>query len=277
MPQSVDSVTIFDVPSINVAPSVDGGDRRTRKRAARRDALLTLAADLVERLGPAGLTMAALAEAADYAPASLYTYFPSRSALLAALQLHALEVLSRLADDQLAQWDEALATLPRVDDVTAGLARLLAFAGLFLTAPDHHPREFRLQQRLLVTPGVADARDVAGVVPAAMAVLDVPRRLIAAAVAAGALHQHEPVTDPLDEPLDGDLVRTLAWIVAMNGALLVDEISTGLATTGARLGEELTDSLLRGWGAPVEALAAARAVAQKLPAPPRAVCVPRRD
>ena len=70
-------------------PSAVGGpttDRRSRKRLARRHHLLDLAADLVDAHGVAGLTMAALAEAADYAPASLYTYFPSRSALVAALQ-----------------------------------------------------------------------------------------------------------------------------------------------------------------------------------------------
>lgn len=82
-----------------------------------------------------------------------------------------------------------------------------------------------------------------------MAVLQAPQRLIDRAVAAGALRPHEPVADPLDQPLDGSLVRTLAWIVALNGALLVDEIATGLPTTGFCLGEEITDSRLRGWGA----------------------------
>ncbi len=248
------------------------GDRRTRKRAARRDALLALAADLVEDLGPDGLTMAALAEAADYAPASLYTYFPSRSALLAALQQQALGVLGQVAADSLAEWDATIAArvapTRAVDDATAALARLLAFSRLFLSASEHHPREFRLQQRLLVTPGVADTADAASVVPAAMAVLDVPRRLLAAAVDSGALQAHETVADPLDEPIDGALLRTFAWVVALNGALLVDGLVTGLPTTGALLGEEITDALLRGWGAEPDVLAAARTLAADLPTPP---------
>ncbi|MCB1261150.1 MAG: TetR family transcriptional regulator, partial [Acidimicrobiales bacterium] len=62
------------MPSEIVDPSID---RRSRKRAARREHLLGLAAQIVERDGVEGLTMAALAEAADYAPASLYTYFSS--------------------------------------------------------------------------------------------------------------------------------------------------------------------------------------------------------
>lgn len=224
-----------------------------------------MAADIVEGVGPDGLTMAALAEAADYAPASLYTYFPSRSALLAAVQQQALGVLGRVADEHTAAWDEAFDGERGVDAIDAALARLLAFSGLFLSAPEHHAREFRLQQRLLVTPGVEETADAVSVVPAAMAVLEAPRRLIDRAVAVGALAAHEPVADPLDEPLDGSLVRTLAWIVALNGALLVDEIAAGLPTTGVRLGEEITDALLRGWGAPTERLGAGRALAASLP------------
>ncbi|QYG91426.1 TetR family transcriptional regulator [Iamia sp. SCSIO 61187] len=257
------------MPSENVAASSTpalAGDRRTRKRAARRNALLALAADLVEERGPDGLTMAALAEAADHAPSSLYTYFPSRSALLSALQQQALEVLGAVADDALASWDAAL-TEAGADAAPAALARLLAFSRLFLSAPDHHPREFRLQQRLLVTEGVADAADAATVVPAAMAVLDVPRRLLAAAVDQGALRPHQPVADPLDEPLDGALVRTFAWVVALNGALLVDGLATGIPTTGARLGEEITDALLRGWGADPATLATARTLDAGLAGP----------
>lgn len=250
------------MPSENVEPST--GDRRTRKREARRQTLLDLAADLVEEMGPDGLTMAALADAADYAPASLYTYFPSRSALLASLQQEALRVLGDVAVGAVAGWDAELADL---DAPTAALVRLVAFSRLFLSAPDHHPREFRLQQRLLVTEGVEDTADAAAVVPHAMAVLDTPRRLLAAAVEAGALSAHDPVADPLDQPLDGALVRTLAWLVALNGALLVDGLGVGMPTTGALLGREITATLLRGWGADPDAVATATTRAARLPLP----------
>ena len=81
-------------------------------------------------------------------------------------------------------------------------------------APVRHRREFRLQQQLLVTPGAEEAADAGSVVPAAMAVLDLPRRLLASATAAGALDEPSPVLDPLGNPLDGTLGRTFAWIVA---------------------------------------------------------------
>lgn len=267
--ERVECATFSEVHSENVIESERGStDRRTRKRAERRDALLALAADLVEAHGPDGLTMTALAEAADYAPASLYTYFPSRSALLATLQTEALGVLARVAEDNLAAWDARLAAdAADASDEVASLARLVAFSRLFLTAADHHPREFRLQQRLLVTPNVEDTADAASVVPAAMAVLDAPRRLLAAAVDVGALAPHAAVADPIDQPLDGDLVRTFAWVVSLNGALLVDGLATGLPTTGSALGAEITAALLRGWGADPSLLADARTVADGLPLP----------
>jgi len=247
------------VPSENVASP----DRRTRKRAARRDHLLDLADELVERHGVAGVTMAALAEAADYAPASLYTYFPSRSALLAALQERALVTLGGVARDHVARWDRELAERGASPELAA-LARLCAFSELFLTAPEHHPREFRLQQQLLVTPGAEETADAATVVPAAMSVLEVPHELLRDAVRVGALDAHPGSTDPLGEPLDGEVLRTFAWIVAMNGALMVDSLSTGLPSTGVGLGRELTASLLAGWGAAPEQLAAAQDAAAHL-------------
>ena len=242
------------MPSENVVAS-PSTDRRTRKREARRDHLLDLADDLVEHHGVAGVTMAALAEAADYAPASLYTYFPSRSALLAALQQRALATLADVGASSLAAWR---AQLSGADPQLGALTLLWAFSDLFVAAPQRHPREFRLQQQLLVTPGVEEAGDAAAVVPAAMGVLDLPRRLLAEATAAGALETAPPTDDPVGAPIDGDLLRTFAWVVALNGALLIDGLTTGAPSTGAALGAEITATLLRGWGADPSSCRAAR-------------------
>lgn len=227
---------------------------------------MELAADVVERGGIDALTMAALAEAADYATASLYTYFSSRSELLAAVQERALTRLAAVARAHVEAWDRELDRLGTPAD-TAALARLWAFAELFLAAPERFPREFRLQQQLLVSPGAEDTHDAATVVPAAMAVLDVPRRLLADAAAAGALTAGDPATDPVGTPLDPDLMRTFAWVVGMNGALLVDGLSTGLPSTGHVLGVELTAALLRGWGAAPELSGEAAELARRLPPP----------
>lgn len=257
------------MPSENVAPSLlasepPSSDRRGRKRAARRARLLDLAADIVEESGVTGLTMAALAEAADYAPASLYTYFGSRSALVAAVQERALVSLGAVAERHLAATAELVAAAG-VEPEEAALARLCAFADLFLAAPQRHPHEFRLQQELLVTRGVEDVEDAGRVVPAAMGVLDAPRRLLEAAAEVGALGQQDPVADPLGQPVELTVARTLAWVVALNGALLTDGLLTGMPTTGAALGTHLTDALLVGWGASPARLAAARSLSASWP------------
>jgi AcrR family transcriptional regulator len=254
------------VPSENVPQSVSS-DRRARKREARREHLLDLAAEIVELEGVTGLTMAALADVADYAPASLYTYFASRSALVASLQQRALATLALVAREHRAAWDAALSEVSRPGLGTGrlhALARLWAFSDLFLAAPEHQPREFRLQQQLLVTPGVEDNADAALVLPAAMSVLDVPRELLGGAVSEGALVPPGERRNPLGEPLDGDVLRTFAWVVALNGALMVDSLAMGLPSTGAALGNEITASLLSGWGADAVLLAAGREVADEL-------------
>lgn len=244
------------MPSENVATS-ESTDRRARKREARRDHLLDLALNLVDEHGVDGLTMAALADAGDYATASLYTYFSSRSALLAALQERALVVLGQVAEAGSAAWDAAIAEAGPPDGVAA-LARLCGFSDLFLAAPEQHRREFRLQQQLLVTPGAEDAADAGNVVPVALHVLGVPQRLLAEAVMVGALRGAPPVVDPLGGAIDASFARTLAWVVALNGALLTDGLVTGLPTTGTVLGTQLTDALLVGWGADPALLADAR-------------------
>ena len=63
-----DVATFSDVYSENVATS-EKTDRRARKREARRDHLLEIAADLVDEHGVDGLTMAGLFFSADSAPA----------------------------------------------------------------------------------------------------------------------------------------------------------------------------------------------------------------
>ncbi len=253
------------MPSENVATSgtARSNDRRARKREARRDHLLDLAADIVDADGVDGLTMAALADLADYATASLYTYFPSRSALVAALQERALAVLGQVAEEASLAWERAVAQDQEGDvhdPQVVALARLCAFSDLFLVAPRRHRREFRLQQELLATPGVEEAADAGSVVPMAMHVLGMPQRLLHAASEAGALHTDDAVVDLAGIPLDPALARTFAWVLALNGALLADGLVTGLPTTGAQLGTQLTDALLVGWGADARQLRSARAL-----------------
>jgi len=246
---------ISDMPSeIDVVT-----DRRTRKREGRRSDLLDLAAGLVDERGLGGLTMAALAEAGDYATASLYTYFPSRDALLSALQDRALLVLGEVGEAGLVRWDGALgAPADAAGRRVAALARLCAFADLFLAAPQHHPQEFRLQQELLASPEGDASAEGGRVIASAMAVLDLPRRLLAEAVDAKALATPAPVRNVAGDPVDGTMARTLAWVSALNGVLLLDRLEGEVPVGGAALGRDLSLAVLRGWGAAPAMLERAR-------------------
>jgi hypothetical protein len=124
-----------------------------------------------------------------------------------------------------------------------------------------HPREFRLQQELLASPegDGGPAGDVA--IAAAMAVLDLPRQLLADAVDAGALQPAPSVRNHAGDPVDGSMARTLGWIAALNGVLLLDRLDTAVPLPGRALGRDLTLSILRGWGADPTALDDARAIA----------------
>ncbi len=222
------------MPSENIVT-----DRRERKRAARRDALVSLAGDLVAAGGVESLTMTSLAQAADYAPASLYTYFPSRSSLIATLQEQALERLADAARDAVRSWDADLSDLGVAPaDRVGRLARLWAFDDLLVRAPREHPRDFALQQELLVAVDAEQDADAERVVPTAMAVLDVPRRLLTEAAAVGAV----------SEAPDGQVTRTLSWIAAVNGVLLAGRVRAGLVVGVDVLAESLGRSLLVGWG-----------------------------
>jgi hypothetical protein len=180
--------------------------------------------------------------------------------LVAALQTRALDVLRAVGEAHLAATDAVLVS-NQVDLPTAALARLWAFADLFLTAPTHHAREFHLQQELLIAPELEEGDASPAVIAAAMAVLELPRRLLAAAAGAGALDAPAEVRNTAGAPVDGSMARTFAWVAAMNGALLLDRLTVGPPMSGAALGREQTRSLLTGWGALPALLATAEGLA----------------
>lgn len=259
-------------------------DRRTRKHLARREALLDVAGDLAESGGVDAVTIAAVAEAADYAPASLYTYFPSRSALMAALQKRALAALHVAAKAEVARWESLIdppttpgATFDAIDvshstptsasasapERIGALAKLWAFADLFLTGPQRSPRHFGLQQQLMSSSPLDGPEDRATVVPTALLVLEIPRDLLDQATRRDALTLPDPQFGPNGEPLNGTATRTLEWVAALNGALLVDNLSEGVSSSGYSLGISMTKSMLVGWGGDAAEVAAAFDLAEE--------------
>jgi AcrR family transcriptional regulator len=234
----------------------DGLGVRARNRVARHEELLAAATDIVAEKGIDGLTMQDLAQRVDCAVGTIYTYFDSKSALLAGLQVNAIQRLLSTYHEQVPIW-EAHLTAESVDPRTAALARLAAFARLFVAFPTIHPHEFELLQRIIATPEqLIDTTDGHAVQFASMALMNNARNLIDDAVTAGALTAGRPGTGAADDSVS----RTLRMAGALNGALLVTNAAANPdlvdvdTFNGQRLARVLSEDLMMGWGAQPDVL-----------------------
>jgi AcrR family transcriptional regulator len=106
-------------------------ERRTRRRLALREAILEAARAIVRDEGLRALTMRKIAEAVDYAPASLYAHFASREALLAELCGEGMRALRIALED-----GSATVKDPR--------ARLVALGNAYVAFALARPDTFRL-------------------------------------------------------------------------------------------------------------------------------------
>lgn len=236
--------------------------RRAQNRAARYEQLTNAASEIIAESGLDGLTMLKVAEKVDCAVGTIYTYFDSKSALVAEMQLAAMRTLNDSAQRSRAVLDEAIVEAC-LDDTTAALARIVGLTHNFTAGPELHPREFELLQLLLsraqreLTP-----EDTQRVAPPAMEMIGRVIELFDAAVAVGALRGAEPGA-PLDAP-DSSLARSIRWAAGLNGALLVSNATSDPSwlsadiLDGRRIARTLGNDLLLGWGAPVEQLASAQ-------------------
>ena len=98
-------------------------DRRVRSRETKRAAMLDAAGRLIDRVGLAGVTMQLLAEELDCAVGTIYLYFPSKAALLAALQGEAIDTLRASFDKASQDWTDVLADEVHAVAASLGAAR----------------------------------------------------------------------------------------------------------------------------------------------------------
>lgn len=244
------------------AEAVQG--KRARNRAARHRNIVAAAAAIVTEQGLAGLTMQEVAERVDCAVGTIYTYFASKSALLAALQADAVRALTDSHDAAAGQWDDAIDELG-LDEPTAALTRILALGRLVVSWPDLLPREFEFLQMLIGTPAkvISDA-DGAAVIPQVLRLFAEGRVAIDTAVSCGALR-----FDP-DRPGDDSFARTVRWVGGLDGAIMVSAAARPVVEMDPdgfdrhRMAESLTVDLLRGWGASEELLRASCEAADEL-------------
>lgn len=223
--------------------------RRSRNRLERHAAFLATAKRIVAAEGLAALTMQRLAAELDCAVGTAYTYFPSKSALVAQVQADAIERLtgsyllfrSRLVGEGL---DGATAEV-------AALAHVVGFARFWVATFDTFPEEAKLLQLLMAEPSstlIAEA-DLGRVVPSALRLLGHAGDAIDHAAGVGAIGPGDPTE------------RSVRLAAAVNGVLLLDRIARvdPDLLSGRRHAAALVDELLVGWGAAPDAVAAAAA------------------
>lgn len=215
-------------------------DRRERTREAKRARVLDAAQRLLERDGLEGITMQGIADELDWAVGTIYTYVPSKAALVTALQGRAIDALQASFTTARDTWVAILAEDDLPEDLDA-LVRACAFGSFWASAAVVLADEFELQRQLLSTQVTfLSAEDVKAVLPLARRLFAQPAELLDRLVEVGVL---DP--GPADE-------RVLRWLAAMNGILQLDHLAPvdRHLFRANHLARRLTEDLLVAWGAP---------------------------
>lgn len=217
-------------------------------RAIRREALVTAmidgAMDLVREGGIEGLTLQKLAKSLGYVATAVYRYFPSKDALVAALQRTAVGQIQQQFAAELGARAERFQGTPASRD----LASLLAAAEIYLDLPVTQPKSFYLVAVLLGDPQIhLSDEESLRTAPMLRALLESIAAIFVSATTTGALE-----AGSAEE-------RTLAFWATLHGATCLEKARRVVPTLPASkdVGMVAVKALLRGWGAPPAVLAAA--------------------
>jgi len=215
---------------------------RAKRRARTIESIVETALSILTEEGFEALTMKRLADEMGYAIGAFYRYFPSKDALLLAVQR---EVLEQLAADVRAS-AAAAARDGALPPKGRALLPLLAAARSYVTLARRRPVHSALLARWLGNPGpmvatesaapmIAGLIDLFGVIPG----------LFDDAVAGGALEAGDPQR------------RAFAMWCALQGALQVKKLDRfGVAAfDNDALVAEMVRALFVGWGADPETFA----------------------
>jgi AcrR family transcriptional regulator len=119
----------ISLPSSLVYPPVSTVDRRAKRKQLLRQRILDASRDILLSQGFAALTMRRVAEAIDYAPASIYLHFQSRE-----------EIAQELCFAGLKRLYEQLQSVTAKDPAT----RLFGYARAYLEYAQSDPETYRL-------------------------------------------------------------------------------------------------------------------------------------
>lgn len=222
--------------------------KRALNRLARHSEYLQTALRIATEDGLDALTMQRLAAEVEAAIGTVYTYFPSKGALLAEVQREAID---RLMGSYLLLRPDVEARVRDADPTLAATAHVVAFARFWIASLETHPQEQVLLQQLMNdSRRVVPDDELGRVLPAILRLLDLGRERFEAAAVAGALH----AGDAMD--------RTITFAAALSGVLGVGKLDRWDVDLldGRRLARSLTDDLLVGWGADPATVAEANGI-----------------
>lgn len=222
--------------------------KRAANRLARHSEYLRTALRIATEDGLEALTMQRLADEVEAAVGTVYTYFPSKGALLAEVQREAID---RLLGSYLLLRPDVEARVADAHPVVATTTHLVAFARFWIASLDTFPQEQLLLQQLMGdSRRVVPDDELGRVLPAIVRLFELGQERFDAAVAVGALRPG----DAMD--------RTITFAAALSGVLGIGKLDRWDVDLldGRRLGLAFVDDLLRGWGAQDDALAHGHAV-----------------
>ena len=229
-------------------PAAVTGGPRARRRDANLGRILDAATRLITDDGLDALSMARLAEAADYTPGALYRYVDSKDALLALL-------VRRVLDDLRGDLAASVAGLP---SSSSPLDRIAAIVRTHRDLVGREPHRYGVLAIALATPRVLipTPAHAAPITAAVIATLQPLADALIAAATAGQLDAGDPVE------------RTLALFALLHGLAQLPKLTHHApgAFNVERLIRSGTRALLLGWGGrPAVVDAALRAPASRTP------------
>jgi AcrR family transcriptional regulator len=237
------------------APAAVTEGRRARNRRERERAYLDAAMDIAGREGVRALTMQRLADATGAAVGTVYTYFPSKGALVAELQRESIERLTSSYHRTRDRSGRILATWR--DPQAEAVARLMVFGRFWIASADSLPHESRFLHSLIgESQETVPPEEFHRVAPVALDLLKEAAGEVVAAGAVGVIR----VDDPMDV--------VIRWAAALTGVLLTTNLAplNPRAFDGRRLAPILQRDLLAGWGAPAPLIHRAEAHVEELAA-----------
>jgi AcrR family transcriptional regulator len=223
---------------------------RAQKRELMNGFVVERAMELLEDGGLEALTLARVAESLGYTTTAVYRYFPSKDALVAAMQRQAIrEVHEHFSNEALRRME-----LLEGPAATRSLALLMIAAEIYLALPTKEPRAWLLVAVLLGDPRplLSDEESLRAV-PLLDSFLSAVDGLFHRAAEAEALER-------------GDArERTLALWAALHGTLCLEKARRIVPTTPTptTIAKPIVRALLASWGASSARISAAERLVSK--------------